>query len=229
MQAHMPLFISLLAVTVFLFVATLAMMAFSYRARMKKNFDFLTEFPFEGFGIRSANGRHAIMLLILYVIALGLCYSFPLFVKDSIQLVQGRDIVIGIAGGISALLTAILAILGFTNMRRHLLVFIGYTVVYLLTGVVIGFAFYDLRDYYGGVALAFAIASFAIAAMSALVILNPKLSSWGQLKKVGDGEAAIYVRPRPFLLPFSEWLLILFGLAQAVTMMVGMFVIGNLG
>ena len=229
MQAHMPLFISLLAVTVFLFVATLAMMAFSYYSRMKKRFDFLTEFPFEGFGIRSANGRHAIMLLILYVIALGLCYSFPLFVKGSIQLVQGRDIVIGIAGGVSALLTAILAILGFTNMRRHLLVFIGYTIVYLLTGVVIGFAFYDLRDYYGGVALGFAIASFAIAAMSALVILNPKLSSWGQLKKVGDGEAAIYVRPRPFLLPFSEWLLIFFGLAQAVTMMVGMFVIGNLG
>ena len=227
MKDHLPLFIAFLAVYVFLFFASHAMMRVSYRARMKKSYDYLSEFPFEGYHIRSAYGHYATMVLIGYAISMGLVFCFPLFCKDVIPFVSGRDVLISVMGGVSAVVAVLLSLLDFTSMRRHLLTFVGFSIAFMVTGVVAGFAFLDYRDLLPGLSLGFAIPCFALAALGALVLLNPKLSSWGKLKQVGEGESAVFVRPRPFLLPFSEWILLTCCFVLGILVIVGTLLLGS--
>lgn len=226
MKAHLSLFIAFMAVYVFLFFASHIMMRIAYHARMKKSYDYLSEFPFEGYHIRSAYGRYSVMVLIAYAISMALAFCFPLLCKDVLPFVAGRDVIMSVMGGVSALAMVLLALLDFTSMRKHLLTFVGFSILFMVTGVVTGFAFLDYRDMFQELAWGFAIPCFALAGLGALVLLNPKLSSWGKLKKVGEGEAAIYVRPRPFMLPFSEWILMTSAFALGVLVMSGMLVIG---
>ena len=226
MTAYMPLMISLLSVLAFLLLASQLMMRFSYRCRMKERYDYLSMFPFEGYQIRSANGRHAIMLLILSVLSFAAAFMFPLFIKEAFAFVPGRDVMLAVFGGLLAVSIGILSLSDCYSMRRHLLTFIIMAILEMVTSIVVGFTFLDYKDTHGNVALAFAIAGFALAAFGALVVLNPKLSDWAKLKKVGEGEAATFVRPRPFLLPFTEWILIFVSYLLPILLVVGLYLVG---
>ena len=224
-NAFIPLmatFISLLVGFAFLALFT---MAFSYKERMKERFDFLTMFPYEGFEIRSAHARYGVWLWLFYLLSLAASFGILLMCPDIFPFLLGREISVAVTGGVMAIAIAGLTFTDASNMKVHIFCFVLYAFSFLLTALCIGFAFLDLKVINEDLGLAFAIVAFVFAGIAGIIVLNPKLSSWGHLKKVGEGEAAIYVRPRPFLLPFSEWILIALGPVLSIVTIIGDYVL----
>ena len=163
MSAYFPLFLSLLLIVIFLATVSQVMMRFAFKDKMKERFDYLCDFPYEGFTLRSSWGRDAIMLLIASGLALGFSFSFPLFTKATLVFVGGRDILVSVSGALLAVNMVILCFTDTYNMRRHLMTFVFFAMLEMLTGMLLGFMFLDFKDSHGGLALTFATISFGLA------------------------------------------------------------------
>ncbi len=220
-NAFVPLMATFLSLMVGFLFLSLFTMAFSYKERMKERYDFLSMFPYEGFEVRSAHGHYAVGLWVMYLLSLAGSFSILLMCPDIFPFLMGREITVGITGGLMAIAIAGLTFTDASNMKVHIFCFVLYAIALMLNGLCVGFAFLDLRVINETLGMVFAVITFTMAGLSGVVILNPKLSSWGNLKKVGEGESAIYVRPRPFLLPFSEWILIGMGLLLSIVTIIG--------
>ena len=228
MRQEVILFIVLLSCIVAFLSGAIFMMMRSYRIMVRERYDFLTKFPYEGFEARSYYGRWAIILILLYVLSLGISFFFAMFARRSLPGQGARDMVVAIVGGLLSLSTCGYLFVDAGNMRKHLGLFVTYSMLLALSGITYGLLFLDLKNINEGIATGFGIACFVIAAVGAIIVLNPKLSSWSKLKKIGDGGSALYVRPRPFALAFSEWILLFVGPLLSIVGMIGLVVLSGI-
>ena len=208
--------ISVLLIVLFA-VLTVFYMNQAYTRVMKRNFDYLTEFPFEGYQIRCTDTHIAIGAFVALILTMVLTAYAPLFASDTVKgFLSARPVLMAVTGTLFPVSLVGFIFIGGERMKLHLANFVTSYGLFVLYCVSAGFLFLDMRAFNAELGLAFAIVYFVLAGLGAIVILNPKLASWGKLKKVGDGESAIYVRPRPFMLPFSEWLLVALGILASV-------------
>ncbi len=72
------------------------------------------------------------------------------------------------------------------------------------------------------------IIMFVIALAVAIILVNPRLKTWAKLEKVVDEDGASSLkRPKPFVLAFSEWIVIFLGvLSYILTALCNYLIIG---
>jgi hypothetical protein len=74
------------------------------------------------------------------------------------------------------------------------------------------------------VLLALAIILFILALFAAFLLLNPGLKKWDKMDKVAKADGTIsYVRPKRFVLAYSEWALYFANVACDVLALVGIY------
>ena len=210
---------------VVLFAAFIFFGLWNYRKEQGRKYDFLTEFPYEMLGKKTAISRFVSSLLGAYLISLVLLcvFQISLFYQSSTLL---PFIIVGgfltLAYGI---VTMFLSTLSASNEKAHLNLFVinaGFLVVNAsMNGIFLWAASRGLTMEIASKILGTICFFAAVAAV--LVMMNPKLKDWPLLENVAEPDGTVsFRRPRPFILAWSEWILLF------VSLMVSVFAgIGN--
>ncbi len=187
--------------TLVFLVGLLAFIFMYYRKNTGLGFSPLNRFPFEAMLALNPSERRLLQMpLALFAVAV-IAFFYGAFFAVSIVLTY-----LIMAAVILSMVTLILLFyVKTTVVERHVLVASLFMMFVLLTNLLVAYyafttpfdgVFHDLLRY----------AAPALAMVQLLVMVNPKLKSWGDLEAQKNGAAVSYVRPRVFILPLSEWL-----------------------
>ena len=170
-------------------------------------FSFLRIFPFEVMKNGENNRKFYSFFTFLFS---GMCFTpIIVIVEGSGKLVNLNPLSILIACllGLAAICFVFLNIFDVTHTKPHLVLFAIFALLTLLSGVLVivrGFTAYDLLKKHGTSEF-FLILTVIACALGTLPVLcfivNPKLKDWPRLDLI-DGQ---YVRPKHFVLAYSEW------------------------
>lgn len=195
----------------------------------KRMFSILTDFPYE---MMPKNRKNYALIFLAGYFFLSLLTNVSMFINfyDYAPTITGLLI-------ISAFLTLSYA---FFNLRIHKLTaslekshlgrffVMGLTLI-LLTSIN-GIIFINVSRGVKFETLVFvlSIIMFVIALAVAIILVNPRLKTWAKLEKVVDEDGASSLkRPKPFVLAFSEWIVIFLGvLSYILTALCNYLIIG---
>ena len=177
----------------------------------KYNVSFMRMFPFEI--VRTAENYGKYYSFSSYLFA-GMCFS-PIIVlvgsSTKLSNLYPVSILISCILGLAGLCFVFLNIFDVTHVKPHLTLFGIFALLTLLSSSLVttrGFVAFDVYRKHGTSEVLFLISaslSALIAFFVIFIIMNPKLKTWPKLDQV-DGE---YVRPRRFVLAYSEWAILL--------------------
>ena len=143
---------------------------------------------------------------------------FFIFVsKDS---KNGTILLLLISSALVSVLYPFVTFIPVKYLKFHLGIDIFYFIsifVSLTSNAIIAFSYYKTWDDLDAVALALFIISLVIAVIYFIILLNPKISTWANLKEErnADGTKA-YVRPKYFALAYTEWLSFIFHMLSII-------------
>lgn len=192
----------------------------------KKPYDFFSYFPYELYedsrglylGVRVLEGLYLLSTLGLSAYLLATFWDYTVSARSYL-------IGIGIASFAVGATELLLTLVTPRNPKEHLLLFYGFGGLVSIAVAMYGSFLFTLSKNGGQVAvplLAFAIVLFVFALASFLVVLNPALTKWDRLEAQAQADGTvIYVRPRPFVLAISEWLLIVLHLVALIIAVLG--------
>ena len=201
----------------------------SLKGDRKRMYSILTDFPYE---MTPKNGKNYALIFLAGYFLLSLLTNVSMFINfyDYAPTITGLLI-------ISAFLALSYA---FFNLRIHKLTaslekshlgrffVMGLTLI-LLTSIN-GIIFINLSRGRKLETLVFvlSIVMFVIALAVAIILVNPRLKTWAKLEKVVDEDGASSLkRPKPFVLAFSEWIVIFLGvLSYILTALCNYLIIG---
>ena len=195
----------------------------------KRMFSILTDFPYE---MMPKNRKNYALIFLAGYFLLSLLTNVSMFINfyDYAPTITGLLI-------ISAFLSLAYA---FFNLRIHKLTaslekshlgrfFVMGLALILLTSIN-GIIFINLSRGRKLETLVFALSiiMFVIALAVAIILVNPRLKTWAKLEKVVDEDGASSLkRPKPFVLAFSEWIVIFLGvLSYILTALCNYLIIG---
>ena len=209
------------------FVLTFALPTFA-KAK-KRRYDFLCDFPMELYaeeGVQRSVGLIGTVLACLSFIA---SYCMPLLTSDLYpQMRLFLLFIFGFACFAGAMLYALFSVRP-TYPRAHILFFALFGGASIVTYFLSGIAFLHLQAISSSVGLIFAVIFFVLAAATLGVQLNPKLKNWAKLdSKPSEDGTVIVSRPRPFVLAFSEWILIGIAMLSAILFPLGIFILNSM-
>jgi hypothetical protein len=194
----------------------------------KKEYDFLSYFPYEFYedsrgaylGTRLFQGLY---LLATTGLSLYLLSSFYAYAGLGFSYLIGIAVFSFALGAVELLLTIVTP----RNPKEHLLLFYLFGGLLSITVAMMGsflYALYKKTPASGSVLLLFALILFFLALCAFLVLLNPKLQKWDRLEAQAEKDGTVtFVRPRPFVLAASEWLLIALHLLALLVATFGYF------
>ena len=195
----------------------------------KRMYSILTDFPYE---MMPKNRKNYALIFLAGYFLLSLLTNVSMFINfyDYAPTITGLLI-------ISAFLSLAYA---FFNLRIHKLTaslekshlgrfFVMGLALILLTSIN-GIIFINLSRGRKLETLVFvlSIIMFVIALAVAIILVNPRLKTWAKLEKVVDEDGASSLkRPKPFVLAFSEWIVIFLGvLSYILTALCNYLIIG---
>ena len=195
----------------------------------KRMYSILTDFPYE---MMPKNRKNYALIFLAGYFLLSLLTNVSMFINfyDYAPTITGLLI-------ISAFLALSYA---FFNLRIHKLTaslekshlgrfFVMGLALILLTSIN-GIIFINLSKGCKLETLVFvlSIIMFVIALAVAIILVNPRLKTWAKLEKVVDEDGASSLkRPKPFVLAFSEWIVIFLGvLSYILTALCNYLIIG---
>ena len=202
---------------------------YSLKDDRKRMYSILTDFPYE---MMPKNRKNYALIFLAGYFLLSLLTNVSMFINfyDYAPTITGLLI-------ISAFLALSYA---FFNLRIHKLTaslekshlgrffVMGLTLI-LLTSIN-GIIFINLSKGCQLETLVFvlSIIMFVIALAVAIILVNPRLKTWAKLEKVVDEDGASSLkRPKPFVLAFSEWIVIFLGvLSYILTALCNYLIIG---
>lgn len=196
--------ISILIMTLFLSVVLIYMGVFFFRFQQKRKFSFLQEFPYE------LTTTIPVKMYPIYVGVGGLfslgymSMGFFLFPYPSVAM----NLLLLISWALTGMLLFLMFIIDMKEIKVHLLLdtllFALSVLNYLLLATLM------LITPYGNYPMPLIIIGYVLALFPLAVALNPKLKSWAKMDEQLDSQmAVVYVRPKAFVLAYSEWLLFL--------------------
>lgn len=199
----------------------------SYSKRKKKRYDFLTLFPFElGEDPKGSDyvsrGFFASFELASVGGAIFLVYFYPAFKGTmSLSLLLG---LLFLLRGISAV--GVISIPTYTY-KPHLAFAVAHMGFSLISDIVAGLFFRDLASAYNDpIGNTFMIIMFVLALLLAILMLNPKLSHWAELKSEMSKDGSVTTkRPRPFVLALTEWICIGLDAIVSIAVLLGFFLL----
>ena len=195
----------------------------------KRMFSILTDFPYE---MMPKNRKNYALIFLAGYFLLSLLTNVSMFINfyDYAPTITGLLI-------ISAFLALSYA---FFNLRIHKLTaslekshlgrFFVMGLALILLASINGIIFINLSRGHKLETLVFvlSIIMFVIALAVAIILVNPRLKTWAKLEKVVDEDGASSLkRPKPFVLAFSEWIVIFLGvLSYILTALCNYLIIG---
>lgn len=202
---------------------------YSLKDDRKRMYSILTDFPYE---MMPKNRKNYALIFLAGYFLLSLLTNVSMFINfyDYAPTITGLLI-------ISAFLSLAYA---FFNLRIHKLTaslekshlgrfFVMGLALILLTSIN-GIIFINLSKGCKLETLVFvlSIIMFVIALAVAIILVNPRLKTWAKLEKVVDEDGASSLkRPKPFVLAFSEWIVIFLGvLSYILTALCNYLIIG---
>ncbi len=226
----MAIFIVFLLLSIFL---PLAFSAFALFSKKKSNdaFSFRSYFSYELFSSEKKDFSYYILRIIG-----GLAYLCPVLsgIYGLILVSSRGDSTSSFFVGsftffafLFALFEYLLTYFDLSYEKRHLsFFFLSGSSLIIFSGMA---AFYFLaiyRNIYLPSSLFIVIALFLIVLLSVAVLLNPKLKDWGKMEKVTKNDGSVgYVRPKRFILPYSEWALLLMAFLSNILIIVGLYLV----
>lgn len=186
----------------------------SFKKTHKASYSLLSDFPFELFEAKDSSSNLARVFFFVYA-ACSLGQGSLLLILQgnaSFQYLLGLGIILLLLKG-----GEIGTMLGLTyvpayDTKRHLSLFVAFGGVSFLEALVSGFTSLNLGKMLPEapvLSYAFMIVFFVFALILGLLMLNPKLTRWPELKtEMSEDGSILTTRPRPFVLAFSEWVVV---------------------
>jgi len=181
----------------------------AYKKKNDKKYDFLTNFPYE---LMANEAEPLEILTVIFYDAFLFSLSLLAIYQVMVNYQSSRLISFILLGGFFALAFAISMIsLGLTpasKEKSHTTKFVISSALLLCYNFINGiFLFAVSKGYKAMVAMnVFGALCFVVSLATFVIMLNPKLKNWPNLESVSEKDGTIsYRRPRPFVLAFSEW------------------------
>lgn len=179
----------------------------NYFQRFKDKYDIRNHFPYEmNYELRFKDNLIGNLILIASFL-LGTVY---LFTYSELRF-DGMLISIIASGTLSAILIVFLFLTPLKHLRLHLLetIFL-FASSFSFSSLVCIECYREFKDLENPLSIAGVILSALMALIIFILIMNPKLSKWANLEsKVNEDGSTSYIRPKYFVLAYSEWIVIL--------------------
>jgi hypothetical protein len=207
-----------IAVAVFFFIFGILAAYILYQKKQQRKYSFLNEFPYELY--QGIDQKYiSIFYIIQMVQALGfIVFGFYSFTDNK----NYYGIILLTSWTLTALLMAALSFVKLRSMRGHITIVAFLFTLTLVNAIFLGIYFY--KTIYLDVPLAFPIISFVLAAVVLGLMINPLLKRWPYMDKIEQQDGQIIIlRPKFFVLAYTEWLLILINYLLMLLAFIGNF------
>lgn len=191
----------------------------NYKKRYKMDYRIRNYFPYElNYRMLFKDNMMGNIMLILASILYLACYIIALFNR-----MTDFYYAIFAVGTIATFIPIALIFTPLERTRQHMLfVTLSFAFSFLNVGLI---AVESYRIFNSGINFALGLTSFIISIIIGLfifvLILNPKLSSWGKMDQVTNDDGTIsYARPKFFVLAFSEWMIIIANLLTLIPLFI---------
>ena len=208
-NVELSLIAIVLPVIIFLFYFILA--SSNFVVTHKKKFSFLTDFPYETFE-KKRNHLGGLRVFIAFLVS-EVLVSASMFVNfyDASPDLIGLLILSALLTVVMIFLVIRIHTLSAGREKIHLTRFYLMGLGLVLLSSVNGILFLNLskgRESETAV-LVLSIIQFVLALSVVFILINPRLKDWARLEKVVDEDGGTSLkRPKPFVLAFSEWIII---------------------
>lgn len=221
------LFASFLVLLFVFFIFYMVTGCLSYKNRYKKNYDYLSCFPFEMSDSDDKNSHiNKFACIGLAIIVAGSSF-FLIYLNPTFSSLNSLGIVIGIITLFTMASFVGLNYIPAYVFKYHLILSVVFFSLSALLDIVIGLTFFNLYSYLSmnKLAMTLAIICLVIALIKGLILVNPKLSKWTELQSsVGSDGVVTSSRPRPFILAFSEWLTLFLDILSLLVYIIGLLI-----
>ena len=198
------------------------MMLFGFRRR--RGYSLLTQFPFE---MIEGGDWTARILFYLYAVCEALCGGYMLFTNDLHPQLLPFSILYMVLMVLKAIAFAAMVSVPAYEFKPHIFSFTFFGALNVLSIALSTILLANLIGANQPLALAFAILVGLVGLGSLALLVNPRLAHWTELKSTVESDGTVTTsRPRPFVLAFTEWLMILFSLAGTLLALLGFALIG---
>lgn len=177
----------------------------SFRMKQRRDYSFLNEFPFELTQGVGANFTRFMHVLVLFFSIMMIFFGFY---RIEYIIAHFSGLVFLMSWTLTAFLIYLIFIVKFTSVKRHLFISALFFLLTVLNGLMFGL-YLQLSPVYM-LDKTYPIISYILGAIALLLVLNPKLSHWSYMDKIEQQDGTVIVlRPRVFVLAFTEWALVL--------------------
>lgn len=228
------LFPLLLSLLVLFFGLFLLFGLLEYKDRNKKKYDFLSSFPFE---LGQGEVKKSFLSRFFFT-AYGVTYVassfYILYLNPTLSFLNSLGILLGIVSlFVFASMLALIYVPAY-SFRLHLVSSVVFFAFSILADVLMGLTYLNLyqaqlasniyQNNLAIISLVIMIINFVLAFFKGLILINPKLAHWTELdSSIGSDGVVTSSRPRPFVLAFSEWLVIFLNAISIIAYILGLF------
>lgn len=218
--AILPWLLALLLPMAFVFVLSLTLGLIGHRG--EERYSFLTMFPFELFHGTSNLSTFGRWLFYLYAVLDAFAGIFMLLTHEYHEGLTGMAVLYLIVLTLKDVALILVATIPAYQFKPHIFSFTFFGGTSVLGAVVACILFCNHAGIDPTLSIVFALLSGLLGLILLGLLLNPKLSHWAELHATVEADGAIVTsRPRPFVLAFTEWLMIFLAGICSVISLVG--------
>lgn len=191
----------------------------AYKKGMKKKFDILSEFPFELMDKNSDLALVTRLTFIFFFVTLSPWLFFEVEMASISETLSAMGWFVLASFAIFMVLFIAISMTNPAYEKAHNMYFVGASGFLTISAGLEGTYILKISSSAGSditsiLLTATAVLCFLIAIVTLLMLVNPKLKNWPRLDAVAETDGTIsYKRPRPFVLAFSEWILLFLAFA----------------
>ena len=179
------------------------------RKQKGKKFDFMTEFPFEFVGEREQRSALSRNLLLGYAIFDAVAALFMLLTAETHQGLVSLSVVYFLINIFKDAALVANCLVPAYETKPHLLSFVLFGGLLALSSIVGTILLFNMSYINLPLAIVFGVIAGCVSLFTLGAIVNPKLSGWSKMLTTMDEDGNVDTsRPRPFILAFTEWLLL---------------------
>ena len=196
----------------------------NYKKRYNVTYNLRNMFPYE-FNYETTFKDNLIGNIFLVATSVGLVLFYVSFFQSMNNF--GLPIITMVAGIVASVMMPFVSFVPIKMIKMHLFVDVVFFIMTFLS--IASFGLIMLNEYQVFAqtkSLAMAIVNFVFALGVFLILMNPKLTHWGDLEEVENSDGTkYYKRPKFFVLAFSEWLIMFFMIASTVLGLITFYLI----
>ena len=210
--------LTFLITATFLFVGFIIVSSFNFKKRFNKEYHLRSHFPYEF----NYQGRYQDNIYgnLLYALFVACIIVFFVFFNSNFN--NGYLIFALIAGGITLVSLTALVYIPIDQLRLHMTVAALALIFSLGLSFAIVLASYNKYKDSGSIpALISLIISVVVTLIFVILLLNPKLAHWAEMDKETKSDGTVVlVRPKWFVLAYSEWMMFFLYLISLASLIV---------